>query len=355
MERRRFLTSIGQAALLPVIAGCSTRMGTEPGSAFGKVMTVSGPIEPAEMGFTLPHEHLYADTRPIAEQQSQPLAPDHGQVAERILPLLAALRTAGVRTVVDATATHLGRDPALLHYLSVRSGLNVVMPAGVYLAAEGLFIPDYARSHSAEQLAEKWVNEAREGFGDTGVKPGFIKLAVGGGPLTDLAQKVIDASIITHRDTGMMIGTHIGEGGVDPGFNAAAADAIITRIRQAGISPSAWMWIHAQNESAGGAHIRAAAAGAWISLDGFRPGNEEQYVSYVREMHEAGLLDRVLISQDAGWFNADQPDGGDIAPFDPLLTQLIPALRAAGFGQSELDQLFIHNPASAFTLEVRKA
>lgn len=196
-------------------------------------MTVLGPIERTAMGFTLTHEHLFADLRTFADQQAMPISTDAEAVGARVLPLLASLRAAGVRTIVDATATHLGRSAALLADLSTRSGLNIIMPTGVYLAADGRFIPDYARTESAAQLAARWIAEYRDGIGGTGVKPGFMKTSVAEGPLSDLARKAMTAAAQTHRETGLPIGTHIGQGGIDPGLNAAAAEAILELLAAA--------------------------------------------------------------------------------------------------------------------------
>lgn len=99
--------------------------------------------------------------------------------------------------------------------------------------------------------------------------------------------------------------------------------------------------------------MRAARRGAWISFDGFRPERVADYVDMVVGMRSEGLLQRVLISQDAGWYHAGEPHGGEFSPFDPLFTAFVPALRQAGLAQAEVDTLLIDNPAAAFSIRVR--
>jgi phosphotriesterase-related protein len=70
-------------------------------------------------------------------------------------------------------------------------------------------------------------------------------------------------------------------------------------------------------------------------------------------MRDAGLLDHVLISQDAGWYTIGQPGGGTPRSYELLFTHFVPALRARGFMDADLDTLLVRNPAKAFAVSVR--
>jgi phosphotriesterase-related protein len=74
----------------------------------------------------------------------------------------------------------------------------------------------------------------------------------------------------------------------------------------------------------------------------------------VVRLRDRGLLDRVLVSQDAGWYSVGEPEGGKFRPYDTVFTQFIPALKARGFSVDEVDQIFVKNPATAFAVRVRK-
>jgi phosphotriesterase-related protein len=71
-------------------------------------------------------------------------------------------------------------------------------------------------------------------------------------------------------------------------------------------------------------------------------------------MRDEGLLHRVLVSQDAGWYHVGEPLGGSFRTFDTVFTAFIPALRAARFTDDDIHTLFVNNPANAFSIAVRR-
>ncbi len=352
MDRRTFLQTVAVSSAGVGLPGCGA-LGAGPTRGHGQIVTVDGPIDASALGLTLTHEHLSADLRPHEEQLSAPLLLDVEEAVAVVLPHLSRIRDLGCRSLVDATATHLGRNPVLLKRLSDASGLHIVTVTGNYAAADGRFVPPYVRSDSADDLARRWIGECRDGIGDTGVRPGLIKIGVDGGPLTETERKLVDAAAATHRETGLAIGAHVGPWReAEPGANAASAFEQIARLDAAGVAPSAWIWIHAQNEGDATQPLRAARLGAWVSFDGFRPDLVDDYVGRVARLRDAGLLHRVLISQDAGWYTVGEPGGGEFAPFHPVLTSLVPALRANGFTEDEVAQIFVRNPAEALAVRV---
>ena len=341
MKRRAFievLSGISVAWALPACAG-----GPGPGAPW--VMTVRGRLPARDMGVTLTHEHALANFQPYEEWEKSPRTYDREEVERRMLPHLQRIASLGCRTFVDATAVGLGRDPRLLRELSKASGLHILTTTGNYAAADYKFLPRYAYEESAEKLAGRWIAEWREGIAGTGIRPGFIKLGFNGGALSEVERKLIRAGALAHRETGMTIGAHTGR--------AVAAYEELAELEKAGVDASAWIWIHAQNEDDPAKYLDAAKRGAWISLDGVSEPNLERHIARIVALRDAGFLNRVLVSQDAGWYSVGQPDGGNIRPYDTVFTVLIPALRARGFTPAEVDQLFVTNPMSAFAVRVR--
>ena len=330
MKRRVFLQSI------PALAVCGTGAGSD------EVMTVRGRIRAARMGVTLTHEHLLAHFTPHTEGARQPTGYDRDEVVKVALPYLARIRAQGCRTFVDATAVGLGRDVRLLRQLSKRSGLNILTTTGNYAAAEYRFLPQYAYDSSPEMLARRWIDEWTHGIDGTEVRPGFIKLGFNGRALSDVEKTLIRAGAIAHRETGMTIGAHTG-----PAVAAFEQLAILTAM---GVHPSAWIWIHAQNETDLAQHVDAAKQGAWISFDGIGPDSLEAHVNMVVNLRDHGLLAHALISQDAGWYSVGEPNGGTFRTFDTVFTSFIPALRNHGFAQADIDTLLVRNPAKAFSI-----
>ena len=343
MNRRGFLQTISAAALasrVPPSIGAS-----RAGDKTRHIMTVRGKVAVSDMGTTLTHEHALANFQSYAEWLQEPHTYDREEVIRRVLPHLERIRSLGCRTFVDATAAGLGRDPKLLRELSERSRLHVLTVTGNYAAFDYKFLPDYVREDSAEALADRWIREWHDGIDGTDVRPGFIKLGFNGGALSDVEQKLVRAAAIAHRATGLTVGAHTGP--------AVAAYEELAILEKSGVDPSAWIWIHAQNENDPTRYEDAARRGAWISLDGVSPESLDAHVDRIFTLREKGLLGRVLASQDAGWYWVGEPDGGKFRPYDTVFTALIPALRTRGFTAAEIDTLFVKNPASAFGIQVR--
>lgn len=307
------------------------------------VMTVRGPIAPAEMGPTLPHEHILVDF--IGAEEASRDRYDPEAVYRVALPHLKRIREQGIRTLVDCTPAYLGRDPALLRRLAEASGLNVLIPTGYYGAGRGKYLPDHARSESVEELAARWRLEWREGIEGTGIKPGFIKLGADGGPLPEVHRKLVRAAARAHLASGLTVAAHSGDG-------VAALEALGI-LRAEGVDGSAFIWVHANAEADKALHVRAAESGAWVEFDGISPREIKPHVELVRAMKDAGHLGRVLLSHDAGWYHVGEPGGGEFRPFVALMADFVPALRAAGLTEAEIRRLTVDNPRAAFS--VRKA
>ena len=308
-------------------------------------MTVRGPILPEEMGPTLPHEHVLVDF--VGAKEASRDRYDADEVYRVALPHLKRVREQGIRTLVDCTPAYLGRDPALLRRLSESSGLNILTPTGYYGAGGGKFLPDHARTESSDELAARWLREWRDGIEGAGVRPGFIKLGADAGPLQEVHRKLVRAAARTHRESGLTIAAHSGDG-------VAALEALEI-LRMEGLSGSAFIWVHANTEPDHRQHVRAAESGAWVEFDGIGPEEVGRHVQLVRSMKQAGHLGRVLLSHDAGWFHVGEPVGGSFRPYDTLMAEFVPALREAGLSEAEVRRLIEENPRDAFAVQVRPA
>lgn len=170
ISRRNFMTMLG--------AGCGWVMAQPAGAVprlEGKVMTVQGPVAPAELGVTLAHEHCVVDF--IGAEKAKSPRHDAEEAFSTILPHLKKLKEYGCRTLVECTPNYIGREVRLLKRLSAASGLHILTNTGYYGAAGNKFLPQHAFSQTADQLAERWLSEWRDGIDGTGIRPGFIKLA----------------------------------------------------------------------------------------------------------------------------------------------------------------------------------
>lgn len=337
LSRREWLA--GSLALLT--AGCAplrTPDPTSPARAHGGwIETVTGPVAADRLGVTLMHEHVLVDF--IGAAQASPSRYDANAAFDAVLPHLRHVKQLGCSTLVECTPAHLGRDPRLLRRLSEASELYILSNTGYYGAANDKHLPAHAFDETAEQLAARWIRESERGIDDTGIKPGFMKIGVDQIPLTAVDAKLVRAAALTHRETGLAIASHTSSG--------AAALEQLDLIERAGVAASAFIWVHAQAERDATFHARAARRGAWVEFDGVGPSSVARHVELVRLMKEQGLLGHVLVSHDAGWYRVGEPGGGQFRPYDTLFTTFIPALKAAGVTEAEVQQLIVAQPRQA--------
>lgn len=309
------------------------------------IRTVTGEIPASAIGKTLHHEHILVDF--IGADSTGYFRWDKNEVVEKVLPYLLEIKKLGYKTLVECTPAYLGRDPELLKMLSEKSGIQIITNTGYYSAVGGKFIPAHGFAETAEQLAGRWIDEANNGIEGTGIYPGFIKIAVERAPLQEINRKVVEAACITHKATGLVIMSHTGP--------AVPAFEELEILKENGVSPSAFIWTHANNEKDNSKLIEAAKAGCWIAFDKFENKSLDQFVEFALLMKQEGLLNRLLFSHDAGWYKPGEPNGGEFRGYTDIEEFLIPALEKNGISQHDIYQIFSANPAEAFKVKIRLA
>jgi phosphotriesterase-related protein len=301
------------------------------------VQTVRGAVAPDRLGLTLMHEHVLVDF--IGADKVSRSRFDSDEAFRTILPHLERVRKHGCDTLVECTPAYLGRDVTLLKRLSDASGLNIISNTGYYGAANDKHLPAHAFTETADELAARWTREFTAGIDGTAIKPGFMKIGVDNAPLSAVDEKLVRAAGMTNKATGLPIASHTTTG--------AAALAELGLLADLGVPASAFIWVHAQNERDTSMHVRAAKAGAWVELDGVSETSAARHVELVRHMRDAKLLDRVLVSQDAGWYRVGEPGGGQFRGFETLFTAFVPALLSAGLTKDDVRTLLVDNPRRA--------
>jgi phosphotriesterase-related protein len=339
LSRRAWLTgALGLAA-----AGCASRAGGSAAPAADgagrTIATVTGPIRSDALGVTLMHEHVLVDFIGAAGVSRSRY--DADAVVATVLPYLRQVRALGCQTMVECTPAYLGRDARLLQRLSTGSGVTILSNTGYYGAAEDKHVPAFAYTETAEQLAARWIREAERGIDDTAIKPAFMKIGVDAAPLSEIDAKLVRAAARTHRETGLPIASHTGTG--------AAAMAELDLLEAAGVPASAFIWVHAQSERDHTFHVRAARRGAWVEFDGISPSSLARHLELVQRMQTEGLLERVLVSHDAGWYHVGEPGGGQFRPYTTLFTDFVPGMKSAGFSEADVQRVLVENPRRALT------
>ncbi len=137
------------------------------------VETVQGPVDVADLGTTLMHEHVVILQQEMFENYGrawgEPYWEEESGVADAVAKLRRA-REGGIDTILDPTAPGLGRSIPRIQRINAQvPDLNIVVCGGFYGFLE---LPSFLAYRSDEQIVELFVREIREGINDTGVKPG---------------------------------------------------------------------------------------------------------------------------------------------------------------------------------------
>jgi phosphotriesterase-related protein len=309
------------------------------------VQTVLGRIDPAELGWTLPHEHTAIALWHIANRWDYwELRRDEPIIVEE----LAAFRDAGGRALVDLTLDGVGRDPEWLAGLAGATGLHIVMGSGWYRAAHYPAEASVDR-RSVDSLADEIVRDATVGVRDTGIRAGIIgEIGTDKPWLSAQEERVHRAAARAARRTGLPITTHAVQStvGLDQltVFEAEGADLSRVIIGHADSNPSLDY------------HLAIAERGATVEFDflgmSFTPlerHGEDRIIDNLRELIARGHLERILLSQDVCHDSQLRRYGGN--GYTYLADTFLPRLRAAGVSEAEIRMITVDNPRRLLTID----
>ena len=309
-----------------------------------RVMTVTGPIPPDRVGFTLPHEHTGIYLWHVPDRW------DHWELAAEEPTLadeLADFRRRGGSTLVDMTLPGVGRDPERLRRLATRSGVQIVMGCGWY---RGAYYPAEARidRRSVDDLAGELIGEFRDGVAGTGVRPGIIgEIGTDKPWVSALEERVHRAAARASLATGMAISTH--------GILSPVGLAQLRIFEEEGVDPGRVVIGHADSYPVLDHYLAVLDRGANLEFDfiGHRFGNEEaaepRLVELIVELLERGYGPQLLLSQDVCHTSQLRANGG--FGYAYLQQHFLPTLRTAAVGEGEIALLTTDNPRRVLTVE----
>jgi len=260
---------------------------------------------------------------------------DPDVVFAKVKPKMDAIVKLGCKRFLECTPNFVGRDTKLNRRLQDACGIEIWTNTGLYGARNHEYLPPYTKTESAEQIAKRWVEEARNGV--DGVKPRFIKIGVNNGPLGAIDKKIVRAAALCSKETGFAIAAHTG--------NGIAAMEEVEIVAAAKVPLSKFVWVHADQEKDHSFHKKVGDAGAWVEFDhlGPRDASLDWHQECVQFMEKNKLLGRTLISQDAGYYRPGEPNGGNFKDYDHIYTKFVPRLTPA-----VAKTLLWENPRAAF-------
>jgi predicted metal-dependent phosphotriesterase family hydrolase len=307
-------------------------------------MTVRGPIDPADLGVTLPHEHTAISLWHIPNRWDYwELTRDESLIVEE----LGRFRDAGGRSIVDVTPPGVGRDPAWLLRVSEASGLNVVMGCGWY---RGAYYPAETRidRRSVDDLVAELVAEATNGVAGTGIRPGIIgEIGTDKPWVSAQEERVHRAAARAAKQTGLAITTHA--------VMSDVGQAQLRIFEEEGADPTRVVIGHADSYPVLDHYLAIVGRGASIEFDflgmAFTPQErhgEGRIVELLCELLSRGHAERILLSQDVCHNSQLKRYEGN--GYVHLAETFLPRLRAAGVSDAEIETITIANPRRLLTV-----
>ncbi len=312
------------------------------------VETVRGPVELAQLGPTLMHEHVFVlDPEALANYGhvwGASYWDEDVRVADAV-EKLRRLRNGGIHTIVDPTVPGLGRYIPRIQRINAEVDLNIVVATGVYAFLE---LPMFLAYRSHDAIVELWVRELREGIDDTGVKAAFLKCAVEEHGIIGDIPRILAAIAAASVETGAPVMVHT---------NAPAKTGLLAldALTSAGVDPARVVIAHA-GDSNDLEYLRAIAdTGATLGCDRFNIEHfnpDANRIETLTALLAEGYGDRVHLGHDGGCFYdfmvANPPFADERPDYLHIFTHVLPKLLAAGVTQEQIDEMLVVNPQRYF-------
>ena len=342
----------------------------------GKVQTVLGQIDSAQLGVTLTHEHLLIDMSPLFGPPQQASAkgfyyePVSLQTVGRIQHWaesnldnvqLTDVDTAideaniykqyGGCSLVDATSIGIKRDAEGLARISRATGVNIIMGASYYVDAAH---PANMDDMSEDDVASRIVADVTVGVDETPYKSGIIGEVGCSWPLMPNERKALRASALAQRITGAPILIH-------PGRDETAPLEIIEVLREAGADLERTIIGHLDRTVFLQETLaQIAESGCYLEWDLF--GSEQSYyganpaidmpgdgkrMDDIAWLASQGYGHKILVAHDICTKSRLERYGGHGYAYIP--GHIVPRMRTRGFSEDLINDILVNNPAAALT------
>lgn len=314
------------------------------------VETVRGPVDTADLGNVLMHEHVFVLGPEL--QQNYPGYRGEWDEDSRVADAVEKLRecaSRGIRTIVDPTVIGLGRYIPRIQRINEQVDLNIIAATGVYTYNDVPFQFLHAPAGPPDAMAELFVGDIRDGIAGTGVKAAFLKCAIEAAGLTPGVERVMRAVAQASVETGAPITVHT--------HPASESGLVAQRVfREEGVDLTKVVIGHSGDSTDLGYLTKLADAGSYLGMDRFgldRILSTEQRVDTIAALVKNGYAERIVLSHDAScyidWFTEETRQAAfPNWNYTHISDDVLPALRARGVTQDHIDTMLIANPRRYF-------
>jgi phosphotriesterase-related protein len=314
-----------------------------------QVETVRGPVDADSLGRTLMHEHVFV----LNEEVRRNYPADWGEDdrVDDAINKLNALAARGCQTIVDPTVLGLGRDIHRIRRVADGTELNIIVATGLYTYNE---VPLYFKfrtpgADGVDPMTRLFVEDITSGITGTGVKAAFLKCAIDDQGLTPGVERVMRAVGRAHAETGAPVTVH-----THP-HSGTGRDAVRV-LREEGADLTKVVLGHSGDSTDLDYLAELADAGCLLGMDRF--GLDiitpfEDRVDTVAAMCSRGYAGSMVLSHDAScyidWFPPEViPLFAPAWHFEHLFDDVLPALRARGVTEAQIETMLVDNPRRYF-------
>lgn len=311
---------------------------------------VNGPIPVSALGVTLMHEHIVSVNWNM--RAAYPEWFDEDEFIAYAARDCANARAAGISTLVDVTPVCLGRSVRLAREAANRAGIQLIAATGFFhTEQQWMFFRD------TDSFLRLIMADIEGGMDGTPVRPGLIKCCTDALGVTEINEKLLTASAIASKRSGLPIITH-------SSWQNRSALAQAALFERYGLNPKKIVLGHLGDTNDLRYLEEALAYGCYIGLDRFGDDAKnplEERVTTLLRLYEKGYGPQLMISHDHAsyvdigpyeWRTARHvcPEDRDYN-FSYFHRRAIPLLRKGGMSRAEIDGLLIDNPRAYFSQE----
>ncbi|MBI2936496.1 MAG: hypothetical protein HYY31_06820 [Chloroflexi bacterium] len=315
------------------------------------VRTVLGDIPPQQLGITYVHEHIVLGYNNAREDMGHRFNRE-AVLRESIDDLGRAVRSHGVKTIVDVTPPEVGRDVDLMQEVARRLNINIICATGHYHKMSG-GVPFYWNLSDIEVFEEWMTREITQGVGPNNVKCGVIKVAMGtwkgGAELHPGEEKAFRAAGRVSKKLGVSICIHAG-GWHTPAEKVGPLQAVDILLSE-GADPSRIQLGHLDGARGKlSIFLEAAKRGVYMAFDVIGRNKEEGdpiRVAAVSGLVGLGYLNRILLSMDhqGAWVPERPPRYVGLKTRFTDLYDFLPKLMGdGGLTDKEIERILVDNP-----------
>ena len=350
-----------------------------------KVVTANGDIDPDAVGITMTHEHPLTNMtswfRMPTEESKKWIAKSKVKIdmlgdlrrnpsacidnlllddVDLIVDEISLYKDAGGSTLVSCSVDGLGRDPVGLKEVSIKTGVNILVPTGFYVQNSH---PKHVKNMNSEQLADLMVKELTEGIGDTGIKAGLIGEVGCNNPVPwhPEEKKVVEAAGKAQSQVGCAVTIHPPLIDFKTKKPVKTAEIYLDALERRDANLEKFYLSHSQfTHFDPEYHMKLIDRGITLNWDSFGcfdimglmhgyyydPSFTLPYdtvmVNRIIKLCENGYDKNIMLSQDICYKHLLKKYGG--YGYSHVIENIVPELRRHNVGEKQIRNMLIENP-----------